>query len=141
LLNPLRGLVAYGFFSHKLLRWIAPVLLVLLLAANLLALGRGPVYQASLGAQALLYLVAGLGYLRNGKTRNSKLLLIPFYFVSMNLALALGMFRAFSRKQGGAWRRIERSDIFRIEKPMARPATTSARMKMNPNVKVKEISS
>jgi cellulose synthase/poly-beta-1,6-N-acetylglucosamine synthase-like glycosyltransferase len=127
LLNPLRGLVAYGFFSHKLLRWIAPVLMMVLLASNALLLVRGPLYYALFAGQALLYFIAGLGYVRNGKTKNSKLLLIPFYFVSMNMALLIGMFRALSKKQGGSWRRIERSDIFRIEKPAARPA----RMKVN----------
>jgi cellulose synthase/poly-beta-1,6-N-acetylglucosamine synthase-like glycosyltransferase len=127
LLNPLRGLVAYGFFSHKLLRWIAPVLMMALLVSNALLLARGPLYYALFSAQALLYFIAGLGYIRNGKTKNSKLLLIPFYFVSMNMALLIGMFRALSKNQGGSWRRIERSDIFRIEKPAARPA----RMKVN----------
>jgi cellulose synthase/poly-beta-1,6-N-acetylglucosamine synthase-like glycosyltransferase len=127
LLNPLRGLVAYGFFSHKLLRWIAPVLMMVLLASNALLLVQGPLYYALFAGQALLYFIAGLGYVRNGKTKNSKLLLIPFYFVSMNMALLIGMFRALSKNQGGSWRRIERSDIFRIEKPSARPA----RMKVN----------
>jgi cellulose synthase/poly-beta-1,6-N-acetylglucosamine synthase-like glycosyltransferase len=131
LLNPVRGLVAYGFFSHKLLRWIAPLLMLVLLVSNALLLESGSLYYGLFGAQALLYFIAGLGYVRNGKTKNSKLLLIPFYFVSMNMALLIGMFRALSRKQGGAWRRIERSDIFRIEKPAARPA----------RVKINELSS
>lgn len=131
LLNPLRGLVAYGFFSHKLLRWVAPVLMMVLLISNALLLVRGPLYGALFAAQVMLYAIAGLGYVRNGKTKNSKFLLIPFYFVSMNMALLIGMFRALSKKQGGAWRRIERSDIFRIEKPAARPA----------RIKVNELSS
>jgi cellulose synthase/poly-beta-1,6-N-acetylglucosamine synthase-like glycosyltransferase len=131
LVNPMRGLVAYGFFSHKLLRWIAPVLMLLLLVSNSLLLESGPVYYALFAAQVSLYFIAGLGYARNGKTKNSKFLLIPFYFVSMNMALFIGMFRATLRKEGGAWRRIERSDIFRIEKPAARPA----------RVKVNELSS
>jgi cellulose synthase/poly-beta-1,6-N-acetylglucosamine synthase-like glycosyltransferase len=131
LLNPLHGLVAYGFFSHKLLRWVAPVLMMVLLLSNALLLARGPLYYALFSAQAMLYFIAGLGYVRNGKTKNSKFLLIPFYFVSMNMALLIGMVRAFSKKQGGSWRRIERSDIFRIEKPAPRPA----------RIKVNELSS
>ncbi len=132
LLNPLRGLVAYGFFSHKFLRWIAPMLMMVLLVSNALLLGRGPLYYAAFAAQVLLYFVAGLGYARNGKTRKSKLLLIPFYFVSMNLALAMGMFRAMFKSEGGMWRRIERSDIFRIDTPPGRmPAATAQRVKVN----------
>jgi cellulose synthase/poly-beta-1,6-N-acetylglucosamine synthase-like glycosyltransferase len=131
LLNPLHGLVAYGFFSHKLLRWVAPVLMMVLLLSNALLLARGPLYYALFSAQAMLYFIAGLGYVRNGKTKNSKFLLIPFYYGSMNMALLIGMVRAFSKKQGGSWRRIERSDIFRIEKPAPRPA----------RIKVNELSS
>lgn len=121
LLNPVRGLVAYGFFSHKFLRWIAPVLMMVLLATNACLLGHGPFFYGTFAAQVLLFFVAGLGYARNGKTGKSKLLLIPFYFVSMNLALAVGMFRAMFQSKGnkgGMWSRIERSDIFRVDAPL-----------------------
>lgn len=128
LLNPFRGLVAYGFFSHKLLRWLAPMLMMVLLVSNALLLGQGPFYYAAFAAQVLLYFVAGLGYARNGKTRKSKFLLIPFYFVSMNLALAMGMFRAMFKRDGGMWRRIERSSM-RVEPPLKRKP--SVRVKVN----------
>ena len=111
LLNPLRPLLAYGFFSHKLLRWIAPLLMAALLVSNAFLLAEGPVFQAAFGMQILLYLMAGIGYSRNrNRQKRSKLLLIPFYFVSMNLALLLGLFRALFRKEGGMWSRIERAD-------------------------------
>jgi hypothetical protein len=117
LLNPLRGMTAYGFFSHKLLRWFAPLLMLALLVTNAALLGEGPVYQAFFGLQALFYAVAGVGHLRNGKTKNSRLLLIPFYFVSMNMALLIGMWRAvFHRKDGGMWKRVERnSTLIRLD--------------------------
>lgn len=137
LLNPLRGLVAYGFFSHKFLRWIAPVLMMVLFASNAVLLTRQlPFYYAAFGAQVLLYTVAGFGYARNGKTRKSKFLLIPFYFVSMNLALLIGMFRAMFHREGdkgGMWNRIERSDIFRIDNRMKSKPVQGApgRVKVN----------
>ena len=135
LLNPMRGLVAYGFFSHKFLRWIAPVLMmVLLVSSAILVLKQSPVYYAAFAAQFLIYFLAGLGYARNGKTRKSKLLLIPFYFVSMNLALAVGMFRAMFQPKtgkGGIWSRIERSDIFRVQSPLKSKSAAGARVKIN----------
>lgn len=130
LLNPVRGLVAYGFFSHKFLRWIAPVLMMVLLVSNAVLLGHGaPFFYATFAAQVLLYSFAGLGYARNGKTRKSKLLLIPFYFVSMNLALLIGMFRAMFKSEGGMWRRIERSTAVSLDTPM--PRKQSVRIKVN----------
>ncbi len=119
LLNPLRGLVAYGFFSHKLLRWFAPLLMIMVLVANVLLLTESPFYDAAFALQVLLYVFAGLGYIQNGKIRKSKLLLIPFYFVSMNLALLIGLLRALFRNEGGMWKRIERSEV-RTDSPKER---------------------
>ena len=136
LLNPFRGLVAYGFFSHKFLRWLAPVLMLVLLASNVLVLDRGLFFQSCFAAQAALYSIAGLGYVRNGKTRKSKFLLIPFYFVSMNLALLIGMFHALFKKDGGMWRRIERSNV-RMEPDLPLQRTPAAK----PRAKVNELSS
>jgi cellulose synthase/poly-beta-1,6-N-acetylglucosamine synthase-like glycosyltransferase len=109
LLNPLRPLVAYGFLSHKLLRWIAPFLLMALLAANAALIPGSPFYAGVFGLQALFYAAAGLGYYGNGRTRRHKFLLIPFYFVSMNWALLLGFFKALTARDGGTWNRVERA--------------------------------
>src|SRR6185295_172994 len=122
-----RGLVAYGFFSHKLLRWVAPLLMMALMVSNAFLLAQGPLYYTAFALQVLLYFVAGIGYARNGRTRNSKLLLIPFYFVSMNLALVLGMLKALFKSEGGMWNRIERGGTRRD--PVERPV--SARVQVN----------
>ncbi len=131
LLNPLRGLVAYGFFSHKFLRWIAPVLMILVFVSNIILLMYSPFYYLTFALQALLYGCAGLGYLNNGKTRKSKFLLIPFYFVSMNLALIIGMLRAMSKQEGGMWNRVERSTL-KADAPLDYPNS--------PRVQVNELS-
>ena len=110
LLNPLRPMVAYGFFSHKLLRWIAPLVLLFILGANTVLAATSPFYAALLGLQVFFYVCAALGYLGNGRTRRYKFLLIPFYFVSMNAALLIGLFKSvFTRKDTGTWNRIERA--------------------------------
>jgi hypothetical protein len=85
--------------------------MVALFISNAFLLAQGPIYYASFVAQVALYFLAGLGYARNGKTRRSKLLLIPFYFVSMNVALALGMLKALFQKDQGSWDRVERSAL------------------------------
>jgi cellulose synthase/poly-beta-1,6-N-acetylglucosamine synthase-like glycosyltransferase len=120
LLNPLRPLVAYGFFSHKLLRWLAPFLLILLLAANAALAPFSAFYAGVLAAQAVFYAAAALGYLGNGRTRRHKLLLIPFYFASMNYALLLGFFKALSprRAGGGSWNRVERGSVRDVSAPV-----------------------
>ena len=133
LLNPFRGLVAYGFFSHKLLRWFAPLLMLAVLASNAVLLAaQAPVYYASFALQGVLYLFATLGYAQSRRTRKSKLFLIPYYFVSMNSALLIGMYKALFRNDGGMWKRIERSNHHRVEPHLERTA---------PRITVKEYSS
>jgi len=110
LLNPLRPMVAYGFLSHKLLRWLAPLLLIALLLANIALAPFSPFFAGVLAAQAVFYAVAVLGYYGNGRTRRYKFLLIPYYFVSMNGALLLGLVKALTaRHDGGTWSRVERA--------------------------------
>ena len=110
LLNPARGLVAYGFFSHKFLRWTGPVTLFLLLLANGFLLKEHFFYRFSFTAQLMFYLMALFGYLQDNQKDKSGVLLLPYYFVSMNLALLIGMARAFFEEDsGGMWTRIERT--------------------------------
>jgi hypothetical protein len=59
--------------------------------------------------QSAFYAMAALGYLGNGRTRRYKFLLIPFYFVSMNVALLFGLFKALFAKDAGTWNRVERA--------------------------------
>ena len=95
LLNPMRPKVAYGFFSHKLLRWVAPLLLLVLFLSNLALAPFSPFFAGVLVAQVAFYAMAVLGYYGNGRTRRYKFLLIPYYFASMNGALRFADERVF----------------------------------------------
>ncbi len=126
LLNPLRPVVAYGFFSHKFLRWIAPLILIFLLAVNVALVPASPLYTGLLGLQILFYACALLGYLGNGRTRRYKFLLIPFYFTSMNVALLVGLFKSLStRHDTGTWNRVERAEAPHVQVPSPTLSTRS----------------
>lgn len=61
LLNPFRfGVFAIELWSHKLMRWLVPVFLVLLFVSSI-ALSGQPLYLAMAVAQAVFYLLAVLG--------------------------------------------------------------------------------
>ncbi len=109
LLNPLHPLVAYGFFSHKFLRWIAPIVLLVALAANAVLAAASLFYASLLVLQVAFYVFSALGYLAKSRARRHKFLLIPFYFVSMNYALLLGLFKALFQNDTGTWNRVERA--------------------------------
>ncbi|MCQ2105026.1 MAG: glycosyltransferase family 2 protein [Fibrobacter sp.] len=99
LLNPLRPLTAYLFFSHKILRWFSPHILILLYVASALLLTSGLVYQVFFGLMTLGLLVA-----------LTRVVPSAYYFLLMNYAMLKGFFLAFTPEKSGGWAREARGD-------------------------------
>lgn len=110
LLNPLRGRLAFAFWSHKVLRWFCPTFLIAALASNIY-LSRDPFYVRVLLLQELFYLAAVVGMAFKLAGGGKKVLRIPAMFVSMNAALFVGLWRWLTHTQSGAWKRTERVDV------------------------------
>ena len=93
LLNPLRyGFYSLQFLSHKVLRRLVflPLLLLAVLAPVLW--NQGVIYRIATIVQALLYAGALLGYLnRHRRAGRNKLVALPFYFVLINLACIIAV--------------------------------------------------
>ena len=105
LLDPRVGFVAFAFVSHKLLRWIGPLLLATALVANVAAaaLLAANGLRALLAAQLLCYSLAVAGERGVGSIGR-----IARDFVLMNAALAVGFWRYLRGTQHAAWHRTER---------------------------------
>ena len=102
LLSPRAGGVAFAFWSHKICRWIVPFAL-LTAQISAVALARDPFYGAAAAIGMCLALLAILGSRLDRRARSWAPASVPYYFLSMNLALALG-FVAFARgTQSIAW--------------------------------------
>ena len=114
LLNPLRGPIALTFWSHKVLRWLCPLLLIAGVVSNI-ALATQPGYARLLLLQELFYIGAwaGLRFLQG--TGLPKICRLPAMFVSMNLALLVGLGRWMRGIRGGTWQRTERSESETLE--------------------------
>ncbi len=107
ILNPRLGRLWFTFVSHKLLRWLAPFCLVLMLAANTLLAGE-PFYGGTLLAQGLFYAGGLMGALVGVSSGVLKVLAAPKYFLTMNLAIVLGLCRILSGRQRVTWARSAR---------------------------------
>lgn len=107
LLSPRYGWLAFSFFSHKLLRWLAPFCLLAMLLANLALVGE-PFYRWLFAAQAAFYGLAVIGARLPGRGAVVRVVRLTTLFSGMNLALLVGFFRWLSGKQRGAWARTER---------------------------------
>jgi glycosyltransferase involved in cell wall biosynthesis len=104
LLNPLRyGLFSLQIFSHKLLRWLVPVFLVVCLVANVAIAGRHWFYAAALGIQLAFYGLAAIGYLLRRRRSVPRIFAVPYYFVMVNIASARGIAEAYRGKTYTTW--------------------------------------
>jgi poly-beta-1,6-N-acetyl-D-glucosamine synthase len=92
------------YLSHKLLRWLAPVFMAVLLGASVGLAGR-PLYAAALIGQAALYFLALLCW---QFTLKGAVFRLPYYFVLVNLAALQGLFRSVSGKETALWRKPPR---------------------------------
>jgi cellulose synthase/poly-beta-1,6-N-acetylglucosamine synthase-like glycosyltransferase len=92
LLLPWKGMVAVAYFSHKILRWLGPWLMLLGLAANLTLLGR-PAFQLLLLGQTVFYgLGLGAALLHRVPILGAAASAVR-YFLVLNAALLLGFAR------------------------------------------------
>jgi cellulose synthase/poly-beta-1,6-N-acetylglucosamine synthase-like glycosyltransferase len=107
MLIPGAGSIAFSYWSHKVLRWLAPVALCSsFLAAVLLA--RQPVYAAFVAAALGISVLGWIGYRLDLQERYSAPCSVPYYFLSMNLALFLGFFRFLRGRTSLVWAPTER---------------------------------
>jgi len=107
LLNPLKGRVSFAFWSHKVLRWVGPALLIAAMGSNIV-LSTSPFYMRVLLIHEMFYLSAVLGLWFLHGNRWQKFARIPAMFVSMNAALLVGFGRFLSGIKSGTWKRTER---------------------------------
>lgn len=112
LLNPFRQpVVAFLYFSHRVLRWtLTPALLAALLPLNaVLAVQYGSFYTLLLVLQGLFYGAAALGWWRAAQGKPAGPLLVPLYFTMMNVAVFQGANRFFRNSQPAAWAKAQRA--------------------------------
>jgi cellulose synthase/poly-beta-1,6-N-acetylglucosamine synthase-like glycosyltransferase len=101
---PKTGFTAFAFFSHKLLRWILPVLLILVLVSNLFLL-RQPFYIGTLVAQIAILLWALAGFVFRNSLSRVRFTLVGYFMVAMHLAFLIGMLRSLAGRKETAWQR------------------------------------
>ena len=103
ILNPFRyPLYSWGLISHKLLRWLVPYFLILILITNLFLM-HFPIYQVIFALQIVFYLSALTGYLWQREGKPPFVFGIPFSFCLVNLAALVGVVRFLTGKKSGQW--------------------------------------
>lgn len=110
LLLPWKGFVSLSFWSHKVLRWLTPFLLVIALAGNVLLLP-SILWRSVLGVQLLFYACALAGGVLASLEISIRPLRLATYFVVINAALGIGLVRGMLGLQRPTWRRTARGPV------------------------------
>jgi cellulose synthase/poly-beta-1,6-N-acetylglucosamine synthase-like glycosyltransferase len=99
----MRGMRAWQFVSHKLLRWCVGAMLLVLLASSVALAGRSPEYAAVLVLQLACYAAALAGWVARRHRRVPRVLYVPFYFAMVNWAALVAMSRYVSGHRQATW--------------------------------------
>jgi glycosyltransferase involved in cell wall biosynthesis len=105
MLNPFRHpWFALELWSHRVLRWLAPVFLLVLFGASIALADDGPIYQLVLFAQLAFYAVGATQFLLYRFTlRASGIYLIPLYVCLVNVAALIALARLARGNRVVAW--------------------------------------
>ena len=103
--TPLDPVTAFAFFSHKLLRWILPFLLIAMLVSSGLMWSQ-PLYRIALLGQLAFYLWAALGFLFRRRMQSVRFGLLGYYLLAIHLAFLVGFVHFLGGRKETAWQRV-----------------------------------
>ena len=100
--------LSFTYFSHKVLRWLTPHLLISMLACSFL-LFSDPFYQWLTILQLAGYVGAVLVFQTRNRISWPAVVRAGLFFAVLNLAFLVGFKRFVSGAYAGSWRRTERA--------------------------------
>ena len=107
LLNIFRGFPSLAYWSHKVIRWFVPFLLILLLIFNILLMKEN-FFQIIFILQACFYAGAAIGYFLSENNYQIRLFVLMYYFISVNWSLLMGFFKFIAGTQKVTWQKVNR---------------------------------
>lgn len=100
--------VSLAFFSHKVIRWFTPLLLVIFFMTTVILSGRSLFYFCLLSVQLIFIILSALDLVLNSYGRSTKILRYVTQFLMMNAALATGFVKAVRGIKNGIWEPTKR---------------------------------
>ena len=94
-------------FSHKLLRWLVPVCLLVALGANI-PLAEDGLYRILLALQGIFYGLAALGNLLPERLGRLLPFYVPAYFCATNFGALLGLLNFLTGRRHSTWQPVSR---------------------------------
>jgi poly-beta-1,6-N-acetyl-D-glucosamine synthase len=96
-------LLSFAFWSHKVLRWFMPFILIAGLILNYLLIPHGTLYLNLFILQVCIYIISIIGYLLSVFKIRIPLVTLLFFFNLTNIALLIGFINFLSGKHKSYW--------------------------------------
>jgi biofilm PGA synthesis N-glycosyltransferase PgaC len=101
-------ILSYAFWSHKIIRWFLPLILILVFVLNIFLVNAGTFYLVTFIIQLLFYFLALIGFIFNKIKIRLTLLSLIYYFLVTNIALLIGFIRFLRKKHSVIWQSTSR---------------------------------
>jgi cellulose synthase/poly-beta-1,6-N-acetylglucosamine synthase-like glycosyltransferase len=110
MLNPFKsGFFAVELFSHKVLRYAVPFMLLILLVLSILLSPTSAFYAAALALQSAFYISALAGWMVERTGRPISLLAMPLYFMLANVASVVAFYKFMRGETYARWEPIRQT--------------------------------
>jgi len=105
------GMFAFQMISHKVMRYLIPLLLFVALVSNAILMGVLPIFVISFAAQLLFYIAALFGFAGDRIGLKLGLLGAPYYFVLINAAILTAFWKFMRGEAHVIWSPIREEYI------------------------------
>lgn len=103
LLHPRFGFVAFALWSHKMVRWCVPFLLILLVAVTAILGQYSAMYSIFFSVFIVFVVIGLLGMIAEKLKLRIGIFSLPYYFLAMNGALFAGFIKFLFGSQKSTW--------------------------------------
>lgn len=97
------------FISHKVLRWLTPFLLLIILTISIIVKNQSLAYHIIYTFNILFYSSILIDYILKKMNVHLKLLRVITHFVSMNIAILFGFYKFITSTQSNIWTPTKRN--------------------------------
>jgi len=102
------GLLSYSLWSHKIIRWLMPILMSLILGLNILIMPGSGFPEGIFYLQVIFYLMGLIGFIFASLNLRIRLFSLIYFFLVSNIALLIGLFKFLGGKNSGIWQSTPR---------------------------------
>ncbi len=100
---------AFSFLSHKVLRWISPIFLIVAWGTNFFLAFHYNLYLIIFALYSFVLLLPIVDFLLKKINFHNIILRFITHFITMNIALFIGMFRAMKGVKSNVWKPTKRN--------------------------------